>query len=509
MSSRSRVALRAFVIAGLAAALTLGADLEHGRPAPAPAAAVNGCDVATLPSKPVDALGGLLGVPGPDEVCDEVTDKVTGAVGNAVGDVASQVGGSIVEELAKKAGEGAIWLMGRAKQFALESTSPDVLDPSFTKKYEQMFALALVPALIMLLIVAVECVARSDTGLLARTALVTTPVAMAAAAAAMAVVQLLIAGVDSMSQGISADAGAEMGRFMDRAGDAIGATVGIGSHAGGSVAGPAGAVGGAVAGAAVPIFIALVGAVLAVIAALILWLELLFRAAAIYAVALFVPFAVIGVIWPRARAWMTRTVELILVLVFSKFVIVAILSLSGTLIVDAGDFAVVLQASMLMLLAAFSPLVLLKLVPFVESAAHSVTPRSSGSLVFAGMQNVSNGQRIHSIAQRNWDGGSGGANVAAGGGTAATADAASVADTGFGAAGAAGAITVAKSAKGLGERAGESLEEQSSAPRSGGAPRRIEDLRSPEIAPLEDPGPPRPAPGDSSTDKQSSREEPS
>ncbi len=507
MSSPSRASLRAVAVASLAAALVVGADLEHGRPAPARAAAVNGCDIATLPSKPVDALGGLLGVPGPDEVCDEVTDKVTGAVGDAVGDVAGQVGGSIVEELAKKAGEGAIWLMGRAKQFALESTSPDVLDPSFTKKYQQMFSLALLPALIMLLIVAVECVARSDTGLLARTALVTTPVAMAAAGAAMAVVQLLIAGVDSMSEGISANAGAEMGRFMDRAGDAIGATVGIASHAGGSIGGPAGAVGGAAAGAGVPIFIALVGAVLAVIAALILWLELLFRAAAIYAVALFVPFAVIGVIWPRARAWMTRTVELILVLVFSKFVIVAILSLSGTLIVDAGDFAVVLQATVLMLLAAFSPLVLLKLVPFVESAAHSVTPRSSGSLVFGGIQNVSNGQRIHSIAQRNWSGGSGAA--AARGGEAAAAGAIPVAETGLGAAGAGagGAIAVARSAEGLGERAGDSLDQQTESVRRGSESAPTADRSTQRVAPPDDPGPPRPPSADSSPEKESPREE--
>lgn len=488
MSPRRWALARAGVVAVLASVLILGTDLQGGQPSPAKAAAVDACDVATLPGKPIDVVGGLVGVGGPDDVCHDVTGKAVGAIGGAAADVAGQIGGSIVEELAQKAGEGAIWLMGRAKDFAVRSTSPDVLNPAFTQKYQEMFALALIPALIMLLIVAVECVARADLGLLARTAFITTPAAMVAAAAAMALVQLLIAGVDSMSAGITADAGAEMGRFLDHASDAMRTSVGIGAQAGGAVGGAPGAIG----GATVPIFIGLVGAILAVIAALILWLELLFRSAAIYAVALFVPFSVIGVIWPRARGWMTRTVELILVLVFSKFVIVAILSLSGTLVVDAGDFAVVLQATMLMLLAAFSPLILLKLVPFVENAAGAVSHRSSGGVALAGMQTASSGQMMFSVARRNWGGHGEPQSPASIGATGATESSAPGAAAATGAAVAGTALTVASSAQKVGEQAGKSLDTQID-PSRPAAPPTATERPTREVAPIDEQGPPRPA----------------
>lgn len=504
----SRQTRRWLCVVALTVPAVLGTDLQTGDIAPAKAAAVNACDVATLPGKPVDAVGGIIGVGGPDELCDAAADKVTGAASGAAADIAGEVGGSVVEELARTAGEGAIWLMGKAKDFALRSTSPDVLDSAFTRKYEQMLALALVPALILLLVVAVESVGRSDTGLLIRTALVTTPAAMAAAAAAMAVVQLLIAGVDSMSTAIGADAEADMERFLDRASEAMGASVGLGAEAGASVAGVQGAVGGSAAGAAVPVFLGLVGAVLAVIAALVLWLELLFRAAAIYAVALFVPFSVLGVIWPRARAWMTRTVELILVLVFSKFVIVAILSLSGTLIVDAGDFAVVLQATMLLLLAAFSPLILLKLVPFVENAAGAVNQRSSGGVALSGMQTASSGQMMYSVARRNWGGGSGSippagtsaAPPAGAGGSAAPLSGVS-AGAGIGSAGGAalgaGALSVAEGTRAVADRGARSVEGQARS--SGTAPPEAADPVPPRgTAPVSDEPALRPAPPEGS-----------
>lgn len=509
MRFRSHRARRHFLVPAVALLAVLGSDLENGSISPAQAAAVDACDVATLPGKPVDAVGGVIGIGGPDELCDEAVDKVTGAAAGAAADVAGEVGGSVVEELARTAGEGAIWLMGQAKEFALRSTSPDVLNSAFTKKYKQMFALALVPALILLLVVAVEAVARSDMGLLARTGLVTTPVAMVAAAAAMAIVQLLIAGVDSMSAAISADAGADMEQFLDRASEAMGASVGLGADVGASAGGIQGAVGGSAVGAGVPVFIGLVGAVLAVIAALVLWLELLFRGAAIYAVALFVPFSVMGVIWPRARAWMARTVELILVLVFSKFVIVTILSLSGTLIVNAGDFAVVLQATMLLLLAAFSPLILLKLVPFVENAAGAVSQRSSGGVALSGMQAASSGQMMYSVAQRNWGGGSGSQGSA--GGQAAPAAASgtgsaapvlgSAAGAGVGMAGGAalgaGAMTAVQGARTVADRGAASVGEQGSS--AGNAESAAADPPTPQgIAPVDDEPPRRPAPPEES-----------
>jgi hypothetical protein len=100
------------------------------------------------------------------------------------------------------------------------------------------------------------------------------------------------------------------------------------------------------------------------------------RAASVYVAVLFLPMALAGMVWTTTSHWCRRLVDTLVALVVSKFVIVAILSLAaGDLSAGAAPgsgaagFAALLSGGALLLLAAYSPFTLLKLVPMVESGA--------------------------------------------------------------------------------------------------------------------------------------------
>jgi hypothetical protein len=132
----------------------------------------------------------------------------------------------------------------------------------------------------------------------------------------------------------------------------------------------------------VPPFVLLVVALLVVLGALALWVELLIRSAAVYVAVLFLPLALGSLVWPAISHWCRRVVDALAALILSKFVIVAILSLavgalaSGTgsgssSATGGGGVSTVLAGAALLLLAAFSPYTLLRLVPLAEAGAIS------------------------------------------------------------------------------------------------------------------------------------------
>ena len=124
-------------------------------------------------------------------------------------------------------------------------------------------------------------------------------------------------------------------------------------------------------GPSVPAFVVLLGGLLVAFGAFVLWVELLVRAAAVYVAVLFLPLALASLVWPAISHWCRRLVDTLVALVLSKFVIVAILSLAvGALASGTGTgFAAVLAGGALLLLAAFTPFTLLRLMPAVEAGA--------------------------------------------------------------------------------------------------------------------------------------------
>ncbi len=162
-----------------------------------------------------------------------------------------------------------------------------------------------------------------------------------------------------------------------------------------------------------PLFVGFIAAAIAAIAAFFVWIELLMRDAAVYVVALFMPMALAASIWPRWSGALRRTAELLAVLVFSKFVIVAIIALAAGLLAEGGGVEHVLAAGALLLLACFSPLVLFKLLPFAEGALAAAyhRPGAAGGAM-RGVQMASSAQMMRGTARSNW-----GAAAALAGGT--------------------------------------------------------------------------------------------
>lgn len=417
-----RAAVAGCAVAALAAALTL-AD-----PSPPEARANIACDIGVAPAAPIT---GAIGIGNPvGDACNAVTDPVLGAIPNPldpIKDAAASIGSGIFNQITSWAADGAVWLMGRVAALTTRTTSPNLLSKGFLRQYRQMVSIATVLAVLMLIFACLEGLGRGDGGMLWRVFLVNVPVAALATSAAYVVVQLLIATTDGFSEVVAHSTASDLHGFFKSAIESLAVAGGTaGTAAGGPGAGTA-------AGAtAVPLFVGFIAAIVAAFAAFLVWIELLMRDAAIYAVALFMPLAIAASIWPRWMGALRRTGELVIVVVFSKFVIVSVIALAASLLANTGGKVEhVLAAGALMLLACFAPFVLFRLVPFAEGAVSSAFNRqSAGGASVRTVEFASSVQMMRRAALANWavnstkakDGsaaGGGGGGAAGGGGAKA------------------------------------------------------------------------------------------
>lgn len=130
-------------------------------------------------------------------------------------------------------------------------------------------------------------------------------------------------------------------------------------------------------------FAALLIGLFAVVAAFILWVELIIRSSLIYFLVALSPLAFAATLWPATRGILRRLVELLMAVILSKLVIcialsigVAALSGAGTAApasAGLGDSAAaslgsLLTGTTLLVVAAWSPFLLMRMIPFVEGA---------------------------------------------------------------------------------------------------------------------------------------------
>jgi hypothetical protein len=406
---RSRL-VRAGLLVALVALLVLG------RPAPEQAQANPVCDIAGAPADAitggVDAItGGMIGGNPVSDACNAVTDDVVGAATAPVTDALKGVRDGVFNQVAAWVTDGAAWLMGRVVKAIDTSTSPQLDAKGFVRQYRKMAEIAVILAAAMLLLAVLEGLAQGSAGMLARAVFVNLPLAFIGTSIAFVVVQLLLGATDGLSQAISSSTGSDGERFFEDAIKSLGAAGGaagetIGNSTGGNPV--SGAVGGASGSVEVPLFVTFLAAVIGAFAAFFVWIELLMRDAAIYAVALFLPLALAASIWPRWSGALRKTAELMVVVIASKFVIVAIISLAASLAShNAGQVEQILAASALMLLACFAPVVLLRLVPFAEGAmAAAYARRSATGGAMGGMHLATQVQMMRNMARANWGGAS-------------------------------------------------------------------------------------------------------
>lgn len=129
-------------------------------------------------------------------------------------------------------------------------------------------------------------------------------------------------------------------------------------------------------------FAAVVLGLVAVMAGLFLWIELIVRSALIYLLVAITPLAFAAALWPAARGVLRKTFELLVAAIASKLVICIAVSIGTAALSGAGTAGVgegfasdagasvgtLLVGTVLLGLAAFSPFVVLKLVPIAEAA---------------------------------------------------------------------------------------------------------------------------------------------
>jgi hypothetical protein len=129
-------------------------------------------------------------------------------------------------------------------------------------------------------------------------------------------------------------------------------------------------------------FAAVVLGLVAVIAGLLLWVELLVRSSLVYLLVAISPLGFAATLWPSARGFLRKTVEILLAVILSKFVICVALAVGVAALSGAGEagnsqsvagsagasLGTLLVATVLLGLASFSPFIVLKLIPIAEGA---------------------------------------------------------------------------------------------------------------------------------------------
>lgn len=111
-----------------------------------------------------------------------------------------------------------------------------------------------------------------------------------------------------------------------------------------------------------------------IIGAVLVWIQLLVRAALIYIVIAFAPILWVTRAYPGTRSISRRGIELALALIMSKFVMAVSFRLGaealsgGAVTTDEVDLSAMLVGAAIMLLTAFMPFAVFKVIPIVESA---------------------------------------------------------------------------------------------------------------------------------------------
>ncbi len=325
--------------------------------APPPAEAIN-------VAKPICTLAGLVsGIAG--KVCS-VASHASGALkagkkllgGHLGGALKALAGGGTA---AKALTAGAViaslvvWVTGGAKAVLRETASvistttrPQLQSTWFSSTYWRMSAISALLTLPFLFAAAVQAVMRSDMAMLVRSALGYLPLGLLAVSIAAPVTTLLLASSDELSSIVAGASGNAGATFLTHVGFI---SAGL-SHLSGST------------------FVLLFAGLLTVAATITLWVELLIRSAAVYVVVLMLPLFFAALVWPARRVWAARAVEVLVALIVSKFAIVAVLSLGASALghTTVPSAAEMLEGATLVMLAAFSPWALLRLLPLHELA---------------------------------------------------------------------------------------------------------------------------------------------
>ena len=189
-----------------------------------------------------------------------------------------------------------------------------------------------------------------------------------------------------------------------------------------------------------------------VVGAVLVWIQLLVRAVLIYIVIAFAPITWVTRAYPGTRGIARRGVEIAVALILSKFVMAISFRLGAEALASSSvpsgeaDLSAMLVGSAIMLMTAFKPWMIFKIIPAVENATSAAGPQRAaigaavvgGGLAIAGVRKLAGGGGGSGSAGGGASGSSGSDGGSPGGGGAEGAGSSS-----GGGAGAAGLVAAA------------------------------------------------------------------
>jgi len=292
---------------------------------------------------------------------------IGGEVGKAVGKAIEAGTKGVFDQLTQWVGTAAGWLFLKVVTLIEDTTSPNLFQRAFIAKYQQILALAAILTVGVVSIAVLEGGRRGDVGQLVSMLVGALPMAVFGMVVGIAIVQLSLNLVDTLSRGVAEATSADIQRWFEAGAEWMVKGTTAQTTVAASSGNPAETAESAAAATA-PGFVLFISALLGVIGALGLWLELLMRDAAIYVCALFMPLGLAAGIWPRWSGLLRKTFEILIVLVVSKFFIVMVVSLAASFLGNPDGVESVLAGSAMMIVALLTPFMLLKVIPFMEGA---------------------------------------------------------------------------------------------------------------------------------------------
>jgi hypothetical protein len=369
--------LSALLVAALprtaAAAPAIGTSPASSTP-PAPRAATIGPGASAESTRDACTLAGLVPAPGSHCPAGDRLRPQWGipSIPDPIPIVKKVVGGGVANAI-KSAALGAIlgWVASGAESALKETakviddtTSPQLTSSWFSSSYWRVAGIAALLTVPFLCAAMIHAVVRSDLGLLTRAAFGYLPLSLLAVGIASQLTMLLLAGTDEMSSIVASASLHADGVFLSSTSvRAVAESVATGDP-----------------------FVTFLAAIITVAATLTLWLELLVRNAAVYVIVLMLPLFFAAMVWPARRTLAIRAIETLIALILSKFAIVAVLSLGGSALGHSTipGAASVLTGGTLVLLAAFTPWALLRMLPL-----HEVASAAAGGLSHSPKQALS------------------------------------------------------------------------------------------------------------------------
>jgi hypothetical protein len=288
----------------------------------------------------VDTVGGLAGR-GASKIAGETLSLLGGAIMRGLGDACARVAEGVLSFLDSSSGMhlDTGWWAGERARAVLGA----------------VFALSGTLMVGFCLLALIQGLLAGDPTAMVRAVVREVPVSVAATAALFGVTGLLLRLTDAASALVLQGTPGDLGHFFS----------GVGSAQAASAYGLLG-------GLVLVIFL---------LGGLLVWVELLVRSSLLYLLLAFAPLTLAARVWPAARGAFRRLCELGLALVVSKFAIALALALGAVALAGGGpraeagvaesagmSLAGLLGGASLMALAAFTPFVVLRLLPIVEAA---------------------------------------------------------------------------------------------------------------------------------------------